>query len=166
MNRTPLIVFGAVVLIAMSLPLSSNPSVEDASARKKQSYQEQFLRALKEGPLVNSTPCQYLSESILIPKAHAEEMRLEGLSVKKALAYLEQGAEAWNTTAKCVTCHTNGSYMAYRPALTSNTVTRNFEEFVAYLDRTGVQRGIINSQRSQLKGTPAEFIAGNREVAR
>jgi predicted TIM-barrel fold metal-dependent hydrolase len=45
-------------------------------------------------------------------------------------------------------------------------VTRDFEEFVAYLDRTGVERGIINSQRSQAKGTPAEFVAGNREVAR
>jgi hypothetical protein len=45
-------------------------------------------------------------------------------------------------------------------------VTRNFEEFVAYLDRTGVDRGIINSQRCQHNGTPAEFIAGNREVAR
>jgi uncharacterized protein len=47
-----------------------------------------------------------------------------------------------------------------------HTVTRNFDEFVAHLDRTGVDRGIINSQRSQEKGTPAEFIAGNREVAR
>jgi hypothetical protein len=47
-----------------------------------------------------------------------------------------------------------------------HTVTRNFDEFVAYLDRTGVDRGIINSQRSQEKGIPAEFIAGNREVAR
>jgi predicted TIM-barrel fold metal-dependent hydrolase len=45
-------------------------------------------------------------------------------------------------------------------------VTRTFEEFVAYLDRTGVDRGIINSQRCQQNGTPAEFIAGNREVAR
>jgi hypothetical protein len=45
-------------------------------------------------------------------------------------------------------------------------VTRNFDEFVAYLDKTGVDRGIINSQRSQHKGgTPAEFVAGNREVA-
>jgi uncharacterized protein len=44
-------------------------------------------------------------------------------------------------------------------------VTHNFEEFAAYLDKTGVQRGIINSQRSF--GTkPEEFIAGNREVAR
>lgn len=47
-----------------------------------------------------------------------------------------------------------------------HTVTRNFDEFVAYLDYTGVERGIINSQRCQQKGTPAEFVAGNREVAR
>jgi len=49
-----------------------------------------------------------------------------------------------------------------------HTVTRNFDEFVAYLDKTGVERGIINSQRSQGEngGRPADFVAGNREVAR
>ncbi len=45
-------------------------------------------------------------------------------------------------------------------------VTKTFEEFMAYLDRTGVNRGIINSVRCQLAKTPADFIAGNREVAR
>jgi predicted TIM-barrel fold metal-dependent hydrolase len=45
-------------------------------------------------------------------------------------------------------------------------VTRTFEEFVRYLDSTGVQRGIINSVCCQEAKTPAEFIAGNREVAR
>jgi predicted TIM-barrel fold metal-dependent hydrolase len=45
-------------------------------------------------------------------------------------------------------------------------VTKTFEEFVRYLDRTGVGRGIINSVRCQEAKTPAEFIAGNREVAR
>jgi predicted TIM-barrel fold metal-dependent hydrolase len=45
-------------------------------------------------------------------------------------------------------------------------VTKTFAEFVVYLDRTGVQRGIINSVRSQEAKSPAEFIAGNREVAR
>ena len=45
-------------------------------------------------------------------------------------------------------------------------VTRTFAEFVQYLDRTGVQRGIINSVRCQHAKSPAEFIAGNREVAR
>ena len=45
-------------------------------------------------------------------------------------------------------------------------VTKTFEEFAHYLDRTGVQRGIINSVRCQEAKTAAEFIAGNREVAR
>jgi uncharacterized protein len=44
-------------------------------------------------------------------------------------------------------------------------VTQNFTDFVNYLDKTGVQRGIINSQRSY-GVKPEEFIAGNREVAR
>lgn len=45
-------------------------------------------------------------------------------------------------------------------------VTRTFEEFDAYLSKTGVQRGIINSVRCQLAKTPKEFIEGNREMAR
>lgn len=48
-----------------------------------------------------------------------------------------------------------------------HTVTPTFRDFVDYLDKTGVQRGIINSQRAQSNGgRPADFIAGNREVAR
>jgi uncharacterized protein len=45
-------------------------------------------------------------------------------------------------------------------------VTKSFEEFASYLDRAGVERGIINSVRCQLAKSPAEFIKGNREVAR
>jgi predicted TIM-barrel fold metal-dependent hydrolase len=45
-------------------------------------------------------------------------------------------------------------------------VTKTFAEFAAYLDRTGVQRGVVNSMRSQDAKTAADFIAGNREVAR
>ena len=44
-------------------------------------------------------------------------------------------------------------------------VTHSFEDMVRYLDKTGVGRGIINSQRSY-SAAPDEFIAGNREVAR
>jgi len=44
-------------------------------------------------------------------------------------------------------------------------VTHTFDDFVAYLDKTGVGMGIINSQRSY-DPSPEEFIAGNREVAR
>lgn len=44
-------------------------------------------------------------------------------------------------------------------------VTHNWDDFVGYLDRAGVKRGIINSVRCQLAKTPADFIGGNREVA-
>lgn len=45
-------------------------------------------------------------------------------------------------------------------------ITKTFDEFARYLDQTGVERGIINNVRCQLAKSPAEFIAGNREVAR
>ncbi len=45
-------------------------------------------------------------------------------------------------------------------------VTKTFDEFARYLDQTGVQRGIINNVRCQLAKSPAEFIAGNREIAK
>ncbi|MGE5648220.1 MAG: amidohydrolase family protein [Acidobacteriota bacterium] len=54
----------------------------------------------------------------------------------------------------------NGEVWQWHP------VTKTFAEFAAYLDRTGVQRGIINSVRSQLAKDAAGFIEGNREVAR
>lgn len=45
-------------------------------------------------------------------------------------------------------------------------VTKTFAEFAAYLERTGVQRGIINNVRCQLAKNVAEFVEGNREVVR
>jgi hypothetical protein len=45
-------------------------------------------------------------------------------------------------------------------------VTRTFADFANYLEKTGVQRGIINAQRCNKAERPADFIAGNREVAR
>ena len=47
-----------------------------------------------------------------------------------------------------------------------NLVTRNMADFVAYLDRCGVRRGVISSARSNVARTAEEFRAGNREVAR
>jgi len=45
-------------------------------------------------------------------------------------------------------------------------VTRDFDDFAAYLTRTGVERGIINNVRSLEAKTVADFVEGNREVAR
>lgn len=47
-----------------------------------------------------------------------------------------------------------------------NLVTRTMPEFVQYLDRCGVRRGVISSSRSNTGKTIAECRAGNREVAK
>lgn len=63
-------------------------------------------------------PPQYRHGEITIPAASDEEPVRKTVSLKAALQYIEDGAKAWNGSRKCVTCHTNGTYMALRPALT------------------------------------------------
>lgn len=45
-------------------------------------------------------------------------------------------------------------------------VTRNMEEFAAYLDKCGVRRGVISSSRANKAQTPEDYRLGNREVAK
>ncbi len=47
-----------------------------------------------------------------------------------------------------------------------NLVTRTMPEFVAYLDRCGVRRGVISNARSNVAQTPDDYREGNREVAK
>ncbi|MGI8783025.1 MAG: amidohydrolase family protein [Acidobacteriota bacterium] len=47
-----------------------------------------------------------------------------------------------------------------------NLVTRNMPEFVAYLDKCGVRRGVISSSWSNKAQTPNDYRQGNREVAK
>lgn len=73
----------------------------------------------------------------------------------------QEPAEAYSPFDAHLHCPSeNGEVWQWHP------VTRTMEEFVRHLDRTGVQRGIINNVRCQLAKRPADFIAGNREVAR
>ena len=62
---------------------------------------------------------QYQIGEFQIPPATADEPVLSEVSVNQARVYLEQGARAWSTQQKCISCHTNGTYMVVRPALMS-----------------------------------------------
>ena len=62
---------------------------------------------------------QYQSEKITVPAAHAKEPERKDFSLELADDYLEKGAVAWTRKRGCVTCHTTGTYMQVRPALTS-----------------------------------------------
>jgi len=61
---------------------------------------------------------QYEADGINVPAARAHEVKRSEVSVRLAAEYLEQGTLAWNAKRNCVTCHTNGTYMVVRPALT------------------------------------------------
>lgn len=60
---------------------------------------------------------QYAFQDLTIPKATAEEPVRAQLSTAAAAQYLEQGSLAWSGSKNCVSCHTNGTYMTIRPAL-------------------------------------------------
>ena len=105
-------------------------------------------------------PPQYQFEQISVPPASADEPRLERVSVRKALDYLDQGALAWNGSRKCVTCHTNGTYMTIRPALTPAVGTPNEEmrrHFVASLDQFAQKKP--EEQQASVAPAQAVYIA-------
>jgi uncharacterized protein len=98
-------------------------------------------------------------------QAGAAVSALGAMKAAGALASPARGAAPASAPVRVFDAHLHGP--AEKGELWQwHTVTRNFDEFVAYLDKTGVERGIVSSQRSQEKGTPAEFVAGNRETAR
>ena len=60
---------------------------------------------------------QYAFESIAVPAATADEPRRGAVSTRLAVEHLEQGSVAWSGQRRCISCHTNGTYMLARPAL-------------------------------------------------
>lgn len=61
-------------------------------------------------------PNQYETGEIKVPAARADEPVIE-LSIEKASKHLDHGSTAWGEQKKCVSCHTNGTYLFIRPAL-------------------------------------------------
>jgi squalene-hopene/tetraprenyl-beta-curcumene cyclase len=89
-------------------------------------WRARFVRLFSAAPLMiacslsssaSADDYQYKFESITIPKASADEPKLAQVSVERAHQYLEQGSVAWSGEKKCVSCHTNGTYMMIRPSL-------------------------------------------------
>lgn len=70
---------------------------------------------------------QYEFGPIRIPGAQAAEPIRHEFSVGLASRYIEDGAVAWTRGRKCVTCHTNGTYLALRPSLSGSLGKPNQE---------------------------------------
>jgi squalene-hopene/tetraprenyl-beta-curcumene cyclase len=111
---------------------------------------------------------QYEFEKIVIPGLTADEPVRKQVSVELASEYLEKGALAWSKTRKCVTCHTNGTYMTMRPALTpqlgkpSADIRKFFVETLASLktvDHKKMQTGTRPAQAIYIAAGLAEWDA-------
>jgi squalene-hopene/tetraprenyl-beta-curcumene cyclase len=111
-------------------------------------------------PALSAEPppeAQYRHGDIVVPAFHADEPRRKEVSVELAEAYLSKGATAWAGSHGCVSCHTTGTYLTARPALTPHLgppleSMRSF--FVAEL-----RRNLATPREELLKSTkPAQVI--------
>ena len=84
-------------------------------------------------PAADNKP-QYEIGETQIPHATPDEPVLAEVSVNKAQVYLELGARAWSTQQKCISCHTNGTYMVVRPALAPTLGKPNTSQREFFLD--------------------------------
>ena len=78
---------------------------------------------------------QYEAGETKVPQAKADEPVAASVSVSAAVTYLEQGNRLWSDSRGCVSCHTNGTYMLVRPAL-SKSLGKPGEESRAFFVKT------------------------------
>lgn len=62
---------------------------------------------------------QYKFGSINILPANADEPKRAEVSTAAAKTFIENAAAAWTGGKQCVSCHTNGTYLAIRPSLSA-----------------------------------------------
>ena len=113
-------------------------------------------------------PPQYEHDAIRIPAASAAEPKRKEVSAALAQKYLHDASLAWSGKHKCISCHTNGTYMVVRPAL-SQTLGRpdeaNREFFLTELESLAtenpkkLQRGVAPAQVIYLAAGLAEWDA-------
>jgi squalene-hopene/tetraprenyl-beta-curcumene cyclase len=95
---------------------------------------------------------QYNHQDIRIPAATADEPLAKALSIEKASAYLDAAAKAWAGQRSCVSCHTTGAYLRYRPALTARLGKPDSE-----------MRGFFIAELNKLKAADrSKFNSGTR----
>ena len=100
---------------------------------------------------------QYEHGAIRVPAANANEAKRESVSVALAEQYLEQGSAAWNGKHKCISCHTNGTYMTIRPALTKTLGMPNELQRKFFLDQLTALTA-ENPKKLQRGTGPAQVI--------
>lgn len=127
-----------------------------------------ILGAALAGPVAAETKPQYEFGDVTVVAATADEPRLPEVAVDRALEHLELGTQAWSGARGCVSCHTNGTYLQIRPALTPHVgppaaAQRDFHvaqlKSLEGLDRAALQKSTRPAQVIYVAAGLAEWDA-------
>ncbi len=117
---------------------------------------------------------QYAVGEIKVPAAHANEQMISKFSTSRALSYLDDGAVAWSENYQCISCHTNGSYLAIRSSMAEYVGQPKPEIREFFVERMGdwekeegakLMSGVVPTQLAYLAWSLAEWdkhVAKNR----
>lgn len=102
-------------------------------------------------------PNQYEAGEIKVVAARADEPVIE-ISIEKAAEHLDHGTIAWTRQRKCVSCHTNGTYLFIRPSLTPTLGAPLVETRKFFVDQLAVLSK-VGARKLRRSGTrPAQVI--------
>jgi len=90
---------------------------------------------------------QYEAGAIKIVAATAEEPLRKSFSISAAQNYLAKGSQAWMEERKCVSCHTNGTFMQMAPSFGK-----------VFSNQIEIQRKFFQSESAYLKTTPVASL--------
>ena len=100
---------------------------------------------------------QYEIGETQIPHATPDEPVRTDLSVNKAQVYLELGARAWSSQQKCISCHTNGTYLIVRPSLVPSLGKPNTSQREFFLETLKVM-AVEGKEKLSVSTRPASLI--------
>jgi len=102
-------------------------------------------------------PNQYEAGDIKVVAARADEPVID-ISIEKAAKHLDHGTIAWTQQKKCVSCHTNGTYLFIRPSLTPTLGAPLAETRKFFVDQLSVLSK-VGARKLRRSGTrPAQVI--------
>lgn len=107
-------------------------------------------------PLKVERQNQYETEQITVPAAFADEA-IRDLSIERAADHLDDGAVGWSRQKKCITCHTNGTYLFIRPRLSSSLGRPSAEVRQFFLDELAELQA-TSHKRLKTGTRPAQVI--------
>lgn len=127
------------------------------------------------GLLEDGDKPQYQMGDIVIPSARSDEPMRKAFSLQAATHYLANGSRVWTEQRKCISCHTNGTFMQLAPALPGvfeQEVQRQRDFFVTEVTRlagepvSSLKQGYQPTQLAYLAQGLASFDAhGSKQLS-